>query len=248
MVETMDAHDIIQQLGYRPTEVRVYLMCLKLGAATLAEISAATHLPRTSVKDSIEVLHTAGLMNRFTKKRHSYWVAENPAKLMVDLKERETALQSILPSLQAMRKDVGIEPIVKILTGTEEIKLILNDIIETKHHVLGIVSWDDWIRFYGEAYVNGFLEKQVSHFLKLRLLAPRTEISLQLKRTDSKQLRHTRFLPVDMAIVNSNFIYGEKVAIISLSKKQPVGILIEDRDIHQTMSVLFDSLWQLSHE
>jgi hypothetical protein len=36
------------------------------------------------------------------------------------------------------------------------------------------------------------------------------------------------------------------VAIISLNKKRPVGILIEDQDIRHTMEVLFESLWHQS--
>jgi hypothetical protein len=63
---------------------------------------------------------------------------------------------------------------------------------------------------------------------------------------DGEELRTTQFLPSSIAINNCNFIYANKVAIISLNKKRPVGILIEDEDIHHTMEILFESVWRES--
>ncbi|MCC2631208.1 MAG: hypothetical protein K0S38_1017, partial [Candidatus Paceibacter sp.] len=85
-----------------------------------------------------------------------------------------------------------------------------------------------------------------SHFLKIRLLTTRTTLSRELKKNDDQELRTTCFLSNDSQIRTSNFFYGNKVAIISLNKKLPVGSIIEDQDIHDTMSVLFEALWQKS--
>jgi len=82
--------------------------------------------------------------------------------------------------------------------------------------------------------------------IRARLLVPKTKTTLALKERDSKELRTTQFLPNSVAVNNSNFIYGNKVAIISLKTKHPVGILIEDKDFNHTMKVLFESLWRES--
>jgi hypothetical protein len=120
------------------------------------------------------------------------------------------------------------------------------DVLETKHHISAILSWDPWVEALGKGWVDNFTEMRYRRFLKIRLLTPRTKLSVALKQRDGSELRDTQFLPASVAINNSNYIYGNKVAIISMHTKRPVGILIEDEDIHDTMLALFESLWRES--
>ncbi len=237
---------VIEQLGYSPKEVAVYLAALELGGSTATEIAEKAKLPRTSVNLIIEALHKRGLMNAFLKKRRRIWAAENPERLMITLKEQEAALKIVLPELQSLRHETGVKPTVRTYGGPEEIKQIMNDIIETKHHISAMLSWDDWAELLGKSYLEDFIESRYRHYLKIRLLTPKTKTSVALKTRDAAELRVTQFLPETVTINNANFIYGNKVAIISLNKKRPVGILIEDEDIQHTMEMLFESLWRES--
>ena len=242
----MHLKSVIEQLGYSPHEVTVYLAALELGGSTTTEIAAKSRLPRTTVNLIISSLQRKGLMNAFLKRRRKIWAAENPERLLITLREREAALKIILPELQSLRRDTGVKPTVRTYSGAEEIKQIMTDILETKHHVLAIISWDEWINVLGKDFVDDFIESRFRHFLRIRLLTPKTKSAIALKERDSKELRVTQFLPDSAGITNTNFIYGNKVAIISLNTKRPVGILIEDQDIHHTMEVLFESLWRQS--
>ncbi len=242
----MHLRAVIEQLGYSSKEVAVYLAALELGGSTATEIAEKAKLPRTSVNLIIDSLRKKGLMNAFLKRRRRIWAAENPERLMIALKENEAALKIVLPELQSLRHDTGVKPTVRAYSGAEEIKQIMNDIIETKHHVSAMLSWDDWIELLGKSYIEDFIESRYRHYLKIRLLTPRTKTALALKARDAAELRTTQFLPEAVKISNSNFMYGNKVAIISLNKKRPVGILIEDEDIHHTMEILFESLWRES--
>lgn len=242
----MHVRTVIEQLGYSPNEVTVYLTALGLGGSTATDIAAKAKLPRTTVNFIIDALHKKGLMNAYVQHRRKIWAAENPEKLLITLKENEAALKIVLPELYSLRHDTGVKPTVRTYSGIEEIKQIMNDILETKHHVSAIVSWNEWVELMGKEYMEDFIEMRYHRYLKIRFLTPRTKMSIALKQKDSEELRTTQFLPGHVAINNSNFIYANKVAIISLNKKQPVGILIEDQDIHHTMEVLFESLWRES--
>lgn len=244
----MHIQRVIQELGYSSHETAVYLASLALGGATISDIAAHAHIPRTSVQTIVAVLRGKGLMNYFAKGRQRLWIAENPEQLMIRLKEREAGLKIILPELQSLRRDTGVKPTVKTLSGVGEIRLIMEDMLETKHHISAIVAWDEWITFFGREFLDEFAERRATQFLKIRLLTPRTELSRILKQADQKELRHTRFIPAETRITNSNFIYGNKTAIISLNTRRPVGILIEDQDINTTMMALFESLWKQSSE
>ncbi|HVN26328.1 MAG TPA: helix-turn-helix domain-containing protein [Candidatus Paceibacterota bacterium] len=242
----MHLRSVIEQLGYSPHEVTVYLAALELGGSTTTEIATKARLPRTTTNLVIESLHRKGLMNAFIKRRRRIWAAENPERLLIALREREAALKLVLPELQSLRRDTGAKPTVRAYGGADEIKQIMNDIIETKHHVLAIISWDEWINVLGKQFVEDFIETRARHYLRIRLLVPKTKAAIALKERDAKELRVTQFLHDSTTITNTNFIYGNKVAIISLNTKRPVGILIEDQDIHHTMEVLFESLWRQS--
>lgn len=233
----------IEQLGYRPNEVKVYLAALSLGECTTTELAHQAQIPRTSVQTLADSLHRAGLLNVYLRRRHKYWVAENPNRLLTHLQERAAALGTILPELRALSHPTITSPSVKLYTGPEELKQILEDIIETKHHMNAILSWYDWVQIFGAAYVQDFIERRARHFLKIRLITPKTDSALLLKEKDAEELRHTKFLPEGVKINNTNFFYGNKIALISLNRKQPQGVVIEDPDIAYTQNVLFESLW-----
>src|SRR3989344_1234574 len=205
----MHIQKLIEQFGYTPNEAKVYLAALNLGEATVSEISEKVKMPRTSVQIIANSLHKEGLMNFYVKRRYKYWIAESPEKFLTRLREQEAALRAVLPELQAIRRNKGdSKPTVKVFIGEEEIKLILDDIIATKHHFL---------------------------------VAKRPD-AIIMKEKDEKELRETRFLPEDARINNMNFIYANKVALISLDKRRPTGVLIEDKDITNTMTVFLISL------
>src|SRR6185369_15991067 len=87
----------IEQLGYSPHEVTVYLAALELGGSTVTEIAAKARLPRTTVNLVIRALQKRGLMNAYLQRRRKIWGAENPEKLLIALKESEAALKVVLP-------------------------------------------------------------------------------------------------------------------------------------------------------
>jgi sugar-specific transcriptional regulator TrmB len=245
-MEAMHLRTVIEQLGYSPHETSVYLAALELGGSSATEIAEKAKIPRTTVNLVIRELQKKGLMNAYLKRRRRIWAAENPERLMIALKEREAALKIVLPELQSLRHDTGVKPTVRTYSGVEEIKQIMADVLETKHHISAILSWDPWVEALGKGWVDNFTEMRYRRFLKIRLLTPRTKLSVALKQRDGSELRDTQFLPASVAINNSNYIYGNKVAIISMHTKRPVGILIEDEDIHDTMLALFESLWRES--
>jgi hypothetical protein len=152
--------------------------------------------------------------------------------------------------MQAMHPETMVKPKLRVYSGVSEIKMIMDDIIESKRNILGLVSEDDFRDFMGEAYMNEYVKRRIKTFLRVRLIAPRgSERAMMLKQKDSSDLRHIRFLPEHLNLRRiSNFIYGDKVAIISLSQKEPIGIILEDPDFAAAMGAYFESLWHHSSE
>jgi sugar-specific transcriptional regulator TrmB len=246
----MHIQSVLHQLGYPMNQVKLYLAALEMGETNIADLSNRVKMPRTTVTELVRELTKQGLMNYYVKRGRKYWVAENPDKLMVMVKEREAALQTVLPQLHALKFDSGAaKPNIRMYVGSEEVKNIYHDIIETKHHMMALVSWDDSVAFFGSDFMQDFIDRRSSRFLNMRLIAPKTPLSLALKRHDDKELRVTRFLPDTISLRGiSHFIYDGKTAIISFNRTTPTGIIIHDPDIAHAQGVYFQSLWQMSSE
>jgi sugar-specific transcriptional regulator TrmB len=237
---------LIEQLGYSPQEAAVYLAALELGGSTATDIAKKARIPRTSANLIIASLNKKGLMTAYIQRKRKMWSAENPEKLLTALKEREVALTEALPTLQSLRHDDAAKPKIRAYTGIDEIHQIMNDVIESKQHISVLLSWSDWLDLLGEPYLENFTEKRYRHYLRIRVLTPKSKEAAELKQKDGEELRVTQFLPAAIEINNCTFIYANKTAIISLNKKMPFGIVIEDEDIHHSTEVLFESLWHQS--
>ena len=101
----MQRQKAIEQLGYTPKEAKVYLATLELGEATISEVADKVKIPRSSAQVIMDKLHDDGLVNFYVMRRYKYWVAENPERLLSNLKQREDAMREVLPELSAMRED-----------------------------------------------------------------------------------------------------------------------------------------------
>jgi len=178
----MHVGSVIRQLGHTPHEVAVYLASLELGGSTATEIAEKAKLPRTTANLAIKSLHEKGLMNAFLKGRRKIWAAENPERLLISLHENEAALKTILPELQSLRHETGVRPTVRAYGGVEEIKQIMADVLDTKHHISAIVNWDEWIKLLGKEWVDDFIENRQRHFLKIRILTPQDKDSSGAQR------------------------------------------------------------------
>ena len=244
----MHLQTVLNQLGYPMNQVKIYLASLQMGEGTIADIAELVKMPRTTVTELVAEMHKQGLMNYYTQRNRRYWVAENPDKLMVMVKEREVALKAVLPQLHAIQFESGVaKPSIRMYVGMKEVQSMLDDMIETQHNIMAVVSWDDWKEFFDEGFVDALIERRRVHFLRMRLITPKSELALALKRRDSQELRQTKFLPEHITLRRtSTFIYDSKVTLISLNRKQPTGILIQDPDVVHGQTIYFESLWHHS--
>ena len=82
----------------------MYLAVLYLGESHVSSIAAKVKMPRSTAQTILEKLLEEGLVNFYVMKRYKYWVAENPEKLLKNLKKREQAIEEVMPELVAIRE------------------------------------------------------------------------------------------------------------------------------------------------
>ena len=242
---SLSIQQVIEKLGYKRREAQLYIAALVLGEAKVSDLAEKLKIPRTSAIVIAEKLHKEGLLNYYVKCFNKYWVAENPDNLLLKLKENETTLQAVLPKLKALQSNVSSgKPTARTYVGAKELKFIFEDIILAKKNFRAIIAWNDLNMLFGARYISDFIERYVGHFLRFQLLAPESPQTRSLKESDAKESRETRLLPKHTISLNTaTFMYGNKIALVSLNETLPTGFLIEDSDLSHTMGLFFEELW-----
>lgn len=148
---------IIEQLGYTPKEVRVYLASLSLGECHVSDIAKKLKMPRTSVQFIVNKLHKDGLMNFYVQRRYKYWVPEKPKQLLTNLRKKEALMEEVLPRINLLRKKEGES---KYIDPSESLSFF-RVVADTAFQPVLVTDEYEVIQ-----YVNSAWEEQFGYFLK----------------------------------------------------------------------------------
>lgn len=234
---------ILRDFGFSKKDADVYLALLELGEAQISNIAKKAKMPRTSCYEIIKALTNRHVVSYFVKRRTRLYVAESPKKIASFFEHRANVFKEILPRLEAIGSRAGARPIIRFYEGEEGLKTILNEVINEKRNFDAITSIEDAFRLLGGDFKD-FIEERQKHFLRVRLLTGKSKDSEDLRKRDSEELRETRFVPSEYNFKTANWIFGDKVALLSLQKEHPMGIVIEDKALADTFRMYFEFLWE----
>lgn len=239
----MEFQEILLNIGFNKKEAQVYLSALELGGATITDIAQKAGLPRTTSYGIIKILSQRGLVSFNVLKKRKYFFAEDPKRLLSIMRENESILEEVMPNLQSIYNISESKPKVKFYEGKDGIKTILEDILKSKKDFLAITSIEDMLKVFSDSFPR-FIEERVSHKINVKLLTNRVPVALALAEKDKMEFRQTKFVPKEFSFHTAMFIYGDKLAIISVNKKPIIGIVIEDMNIAYTQKMLFEMVWE----
>lgn len=153
----MQTQKIIEQLGFSAKEAKVYLAALSLGECHISDIAEKVKLPRTSVQVIVDKLHKGGLMDFYVMRRYKYWVAEDPERLLHNLKQKQTLIEEALPRLSALKRNEENKSSRKNLHSVELFRILADTIRQP------VLVANDKIEI---EYVNEAWEKQFGYTLE----------------------------------------------------------------------------------
>lgn len=225
-------------LGLTLTEAKIYVTLVDLGRAQAGIISRRTGIHRRSVYDALERLIEKGLVSYIKENDKRYYTPTDPARITDLLKQTESDIGTILPTLKAKYAEHKQKQETTFYRGVEGIKTIFEDQIATGKDVFilgAAANADEILRFYLPHYTN----KRITKKIKLHL------VYAGKKHAKSIPLGNIRYLPEEFASPVSTNIYDDKVAII-LWSYEPVALLIKNKQVAETYKNYFDLLWKLA--
>ncbi len=233
----MDVENALKEIGLTEHEAKVYIALLKNGPSLAGRVSRITGVHRRNVYDITERLIKKGVVGYIVKNNRRYFEAVNPEKFLDILKEKENNLMENLSYLKDIYSGSKEKQETLFYKGIEGLKSVFQDQLEDNKEVLILgasKSAFDVLPFYFKWYDRDRMKRKI----RARIIA-----SEPLgKKIPLAEIRH---LPEKYANPLAINIYKDKVAII-FWKKNPVAIVIKEREIADSYRKYFELTWKMA--
>lgn len=235
----MPIEQALEQWGLSPKETKIYLAGLELGAVPVQDIAKKTGIERTNVYSILEGLIHQGLFMETEKSGKKYFIAESPEKLVLRLKEREKEIENVLPELKSIYNLSPQKPKVRFYEGVEGVRNFIENIRKERLSYWHIdPDPEGFVDLLGKEFSERIFKLANDLGLKRRII---TTPNSWLKNAPEGLLR-VRFLPEKVMFHTRLYILGDLVGII-LIKKEPMIVIIEDKEINEFFKFMFENIW-----
>ena len=224
--------EILKSFGLSDKEIKIYMANLQLGSSLVQKIANFAGLNRTSAYDILKSLEQKGFVSYTIGSGKKVYQATQPNKLLGILKERESLVKKILPELNSLSESVGKRPNVEVYVGKEGLKTIFENILKESNSFLCIASKAHLVRLF-KYYFPHFVDTRIKKGIKVKIICE----SQPIDKTASYKL-------IKQKIKTATWLYNGKIAMVSLEEREPIGILIDEKNFYETHKMIFDLLWE----
>ncbi len=206
--------EILEELGLSTNEARIYETLIVIGGASVPDIALNTHIHRRNVYDIIPKLLKRGLVYQIANTKESRYAAVEPNKLNDLIREQQTKLDSILPSLNAQFKKTTTNEAVYLYKGVEGFKNYLRDVLRVGEDVYLIGAEGGWFDTELQAFIQYFLKKAREKKIKYHHLfdSEVKKLAPELLLTLGKPYK---FLPSEYSTTGAIDTFGDHIVTFS---------------------------------
>lgn len=244
----MEIKQVLEQFGLHGKKADVYLAALELGSSSVIEVAKKAGIKRTTCYDVLLDLQHEGLVSETSKGKKRLFVGEDPEKIQRNLKNKEKLFSEILPQLQTVYNVRGTKPKIRFYEGKEGLREVYDDTLKYSGEILGFASYDV-VNVLGKQWADEYLKKRIKASIYARAIVPSQQLLIKdFIDKDQEQRRSTKVIdskkyPFSIEIN----VYGhQRVAL--MSAKEEIGLIIEGQEIHNTMKLIFELIWDLLPE
>ncbi len=239
----------LTRIGLSKGESEIYLILLNYGQLQVSDIAKRTKISRPHVYDILNKLVTKGLVCYIVKESKNFYNIAGPEKLLDFIKEKEDFINNILPEINKIYKEQKQKSSFEVLEGIEGLKFVFNDILREKPK--------EWLADGGTStafklpVIPEFLEiwhkKRINAGIKLRVIMNSDENSIERGGVLGKMpMTEVKFADTKTPSASTIYLYGDKIAIMIWSEKNPRAIIIEDSSLYEFFKNHFEESWKKS--
>lgn len=222
--------------GLEQKEFDSYKHLLSLKRATVLELANISGEKRANLYRILDSLRKKRLVSEIYESKKHYFIAESP-KALLDYANRERQkIQQALPELEALEKDALERPKIKFFEGQEGVKTLYDELLAERKEIIAF-AWPEKILAKIDSH-NDFVKRRLKYKLPSRAIYPDTK-EAHKRNTGLKESRYSKHIkPFDATVI----ISGNKVVMYSL-KRWITGVLIENKEIAEALTAIFDGYW-----
>ena len=242
----LNPRELLKKLGLDERESLIYLSLLETGPQLPQHIARETGVKRTTLYEIFPLLIDQGLIVEITQGKRRLFQAIAPDKLLRDYESRYKDIRKHFAELQAIYRMQGLRPKIEVYEGFEGMQKLYNRTLETKDEIKSFVMPSR----YNPRVMNWFLESYVPARVKrgvnIKVIMSSDEVSQYYSQFTKEHLRESKLVPANKFKFRIEcMIQANRVYFASYEKGGPlIGIIIESKQIADTLSALFDLAWE----
>lgn len=241
--------EVLQKIGLNRHEALTYVALLDMEAVSIRKVADKSGINRGTTYEALKSLTNFGLVSVRRSGQREYFSAESPEKIFdiiqdkrKDLWQVQQSAKEMVPALLAKNARPSGRPVVRYYEDDEGIVTILKDVLVTCRNLDDPVYYaysSRPLRQYLYRKFPQFTDKRVNEGVSVKVIAI-GEGGETAEASERKWLPE----PKDGGISSYSIIYGNKVAIISISSDfTPYGVVVEDAAAAAMQKLLFEQLW-----
>ncbi|MCR4277659.1 MAG: hypothetical protein NUV85_01430 [Candidatus Berkelbacteria bacterium] len=243
----MERNKLLIDLGLSEKQARTYVAILELGSAPIKPVAQRSGVKRTSIYNFIDELVGLGLVTQTKVGRATHYQASPPSRLAELQRERLKSIEQALPEFTALYNTLSTKPRIHYFVGIEQMKNIVHEETRCKKEALYIWPNEQTTETIGgKRFMDKINQERISKGIRIRSIRFHDPGLRLLERSQHgrKNLLTLHFADVDYKINMAMGLYDTgKVGFFGI---EGFGILIESKELHQLMLLLFELLWKKS--
>lgn len=241
----MDFQKLVN-LGLSEKEAKIYISSLKIGKNTAHKLAKYSEINRATAYLVLNSLMKKGLVSSNTENNKQYFFASSPENLNLIFMEKEAEIQKkkdylkeIMPEIKALQIEEKNAPVVKYYEGKTGTAAMAEDLYGGKvgGEMRLMYSFDLLMEQFTENERKIIQQKRQNSNIKVKSIInddkKRLETDAQKINLDSEKY----------PITSEISIFNDKVRFSTL-KGTIVGLIIENKEISNTLKLLFDIAYQ----
>jgi len=241
---------ILEDIGLKPNEAKVYLACLKLGTQDVKMVAKETGLSRYTATMILTNLLDRGFVSKFARQK-DFFTPEQPQVIIkilenskYQLEENIKAFQKVLPQFEDYMNPSFTKPEIAFYEAKEGVIAAYEDTLTSKTDILAIASVEDTESVFPQ-YVPKYYKRRKAAGILIRAIFPDSKMARVRQAKDKDELRISRLVPKDLMKFHIEMnIYDDKVAYFSIKEK--LAIIVKSSTIADSMRDVFSMCWQVA--
>ena len=161
-----------------------------------------------------------------------------------EIKAVEMSLNSVINKLSSDFNLISGRPNVQFFEGLEGMKKVLEDSLSTQTEIYSYADIEAIQKYFPDVNAE-YVKKREKFNIKKKVILLDTPFARNFVKDYYKNVTDTKFINTKTVPFQTVMqIYDNKVSYITLSDKEIVGVIIEDKHIYTMHKDLFEYTWE----